>query len=153
MSSTALKTLLEQAEAERDQAQAALRHAEEQAQRARQQAGQLLAYRGEYQQRWTGQFSRQGTMEIVHCYQSFALRLDEALAQQQRQADAADATTERLRQALLGAEMRVAAVKKLIERRQAEQRRADERRDQRQTDETAQQLRWLATNRAEPAQH
>lgn len=151
--STALQTLLQQAEAERDRAQAALRRAEDQAARARQQAQQLHAYRGEYQQRWSGQFARQGTMEIVHCYQNFALRLDEAVVQQQRQSDAADATTERLRQALLGAEMRVAAVKKLIERRQAEQRRADDRREQRQTDETAQQLRWLAANGAEPAQH
>jgi flagellar FliJ protein len=149
---TALHTLLARAEAERDQLMAAHRRAEEQARRVQAQAEQLRGYRSDYQARWSGQFSRQGAIEIVHCYQSFMQRLDEALAQQQRQVEATEAQRQRLRQALLAAETRVASVRKLMERRQAELRLAQERRDQRQTDEAAQQIRWHAT-RAEPAQH
>lgn len=149
---TALNTLLQHVEGERDQAQAALRRGEEQAQRQRQQAEQLRQYRADYQARWTGEFSRQGTMEIVQCYQSFMQRLDEALLQQTQQADGADAMVQRLRQALLAAETRVASVRKLMERRQAEQRLAHDRREQRQTDETAQQILWQA-RQTEPAQH
>lgn len=149
---TALNTLLARAEAERDQLMAAHRRAEEQARRVQAQAEQLQGYRGDYQARWSGQFSRQGAIEIVHCYQSFMQRLDEALAHQQRQAEAGEAQCQRLRQALLAAEMRVASVRKLMQRRQAELLLAQQRRDQRQTDETALQVRWHAA-RAEPAQH
>jgi flagellar FliJ protein len=149
---SALNTLLARAEAERDQLMAAFRRAEEQARRVQAQAEQLQSYRGDYQARWSGQFSRGGAIEIVHCYRSFMQRLDEALAQQQRQVDVTQAQCRRLRQALLAAETRVASVRKLQERRQAETRLALDRREQRQTDETAQQLRWRAAQ-AEPAGH
>jgi flagellar FliJ protein len=147
-----LGTVLQHAEKERDQAQAALRRAEEHARRAQAQAEQLQGYRADYQRRWTQQFSRQGTMDIVQCYQSFTQRLDEALTQQTTLATHAGATVERLRQALLAAETRVASVRKLIERRQAEQRLAHDRREQRQTDETAQQIRWRQVQAAQ-AEH
>ena len=149
---TALKTLLDHAEGARDQLLAALRRADQQAERVQAQADQLTVYRNEYQQRWAGQFSRRGAIEIVHCYQSFMQRLDEAVAQQQQQVDAATAACERLRGQLMAAEMRVASVRKLIERRVVEQRRAHDRHEQRQTDETAQQIRWRAAQN-EPAQH
>jgi flagellar protein FliJ len=147
-----LLTVLKQAEGERDQAVAALRRAEAQARRVQEQADQLHSYRADYQQRWTTQFSQRGTMDIVQCYQSFMQRLDEALAQQTQAAESADATVLRLRQQALAAETRVASVRKLMERRQAEQRRADDRREQRQTDDTAQQILWQARP-AEPARH
>lgn len=143
---SALHTLLTQAEAERDQARAALRRAEDQLTRLRAQAEQLHAYRGEYQQRWGGQFAQGGAIEIVHCYQSFMQRLDEALAQQRQQSDAAAALAERQRAVLLTTEMRVASVRKLLERRQIELRRVQDRREQRQNDETAQQLHWRHTS-------
>lgn len=142
---SALHTLLGQAEFERDQARAALRQAEEGLRRLHAQADQLLAYRGEYQQRWGGQFAQGGAIEIVHCYRSFMQRLDEALAQQRRQSEAAAAQAERLRATLLATEMRVASVRKLVERRQIELRRVQDQRDQRQNDETAQQLHWRQT--------
>ncbi len=158
---SALNTLLSQAEAERNQAMAALRRAEEHVRRLRAQADQLSGYRADYQRRWAGQFSRQGTMDIVQCYQSFTQRLDEALAQQQQLTDTAQSQVPALREKLQAAEMRVASVRKLIERRQAELRHAAERHEQRQTDETAQQLRWHAgqagraghAQQAEAAQH
>ena len=137
---TALNTVLEQAEAERNQAQLALRRAEEQTARLQAQADQLGQYRSEYQQRWAGQFSRQGAIEIVQCYQSFMQRLDEAMAQQTQQAETARQQALRLREQLLAAELRVASVRKLIERRQHEARRNEQRREQRQSDEHAQHL-------------
>ena len=143
---SALHTLLTQAEAERDQARAALRRAEDQLTRLRAQAEQLHAYRSEYQQRWGGQFARGGAIEIVHCYQSFMQRLDEALVQQRQQSEAAAALAERQRAVLLATEMRVASVRKLLERRQIELRRVQDRREQRQNDETTQQLHWRHTS-------
>lgn len=144
MSPTALATVLERAEAERDLARSALQRAEEQARRAQVQADQLRQYRGEYQQRWTNQFSRRGEAEIVHCYQNFMGRLEDAVTQQHQQASAAHAHLDALRSRVAAAELRVASVKKLIERREAEARRVLARRDQRHTDETAQQLHWRA---------
>ncbi|MFT3816237.1 MAG: flagellar export protein FliJ [Rubrivivax sp.] len=146
-----LQVVLDRATQERDRLAAELRRAEELALRARRQGEQLAAYRGEYLQRWSRQFGgRGGAIEIVHCYQSFMQRLDEALQHQQRQVQAAERGQAAARQALLQAETRLAGIRKLIERRQAEIARAHERRDQRQTDETAQGL-LLRRRRAAPA--
>jgi flagellar FliJ protein len=149
MTKTALHTVLERAEAERDLALAALRRAEEQARRAQAQAEQLLSYRGETQQRWSSQFGRRGEIEIVQCYRSFMTRLDEAIGQQNGQAAATGTHCERLRERLAAAEVRVASVRKLIERRLAEHGRALARHEQRQSDEAAQQQHWRHA-RAEP---
>jgi flagellar FliJ protein len=151
MTDNALATVLSRAESERDQILAALRRAEEHARRAQAQAAQLLTYRAEYEQRWQGQFARGGNAEIVQCYRSFMVRLDEALAQQRAQADAAAANDRRLRDRFIEAERRVASVRKLIERRLAEQQRAHAVREQRQSDEHAMQLRQRL--RDEPIHH
>jgi flagellar protein FliJ len=142
----ALNTLLERAAAERDQALAALRQADDAAGRQQAQHAQLAAYRVEYQQRWAGQFRQGGAIEIMHCYQSFMQRLDEALAQQQRLVDTAAGAALRARETLLARETRVASVRKLIERRAAEHQRSTARREQRQTDESAQQASWRANH-------
>lgn len=143
---SALTTLLEQATSERDQIRAGLQRAEEVARRARAQCEQLSQYRGEYRQRWQARFAQEGAIEIVQCYRGFMERLEDALAQQDRQADAAASQCTRLRERLAAAELRVASVKKLIERRQAEQQRVQARRDQRQTDEAARQAHWRRGN-------
>lgn len=136
----AIDLLLEQATLERDRLAAELRRADEVTLRAGAQAEQLVAYRGEYVERWAGQFGRGGAIEIVHCYQSFMQRLDEAIHQQRRQLEQCDAAAAQLRRALVAAEVRVASVRKLAERRRQERRRAEARRDQHHCDETAQQL-------------
>jgi len=150
---TTLNLLLDRATQERDRLAGELRRGEDVALRARRQGEQLTAYRGEYLQRWGQQFGRGGAIEIVHCYQSFMQRLDEAVSQQQRQIDAAEQGVAAVRQMLLQAELRVASVKKLIERRQADTRRLEERRDQRQTDETAQQLTRRRTRQSVAIEH
>ncbi len=133
-----LTLLLERAAAERDDAAQALQGALAQANNARHQHDQLTSYREEFQHRWTTSFtSRASTMDIVGCYQSFGQRLDQAVHSQSHVADHADTRVEHSRQRLLAAELRVAAIQKLIERRQAEQRQAAQRREQRNADEFA----------------
>lgn len=132
-----LALLLERAEGERDAAAQALHQAATQAQAAHRQHGELSDYRQEYQQRWTQQFSQATTMSLVGCYQSFGGRLDQAVDTQNRVAQHADQRQTRAREALCEAEMRVAALRQLIARRQAEAARAALRREQRATDEFA----------------
>lgn len=148
-----LQLLLDRATEERDRLVAELRRGEQVAARARLQGEQLTTYRSEYLQRWSAQFGRGGAIEIVHCYQSFMQRLDEARAQQQHHIDAATQGVAAVRQALLQAETRMASVNKLMERRRAEMQRADERRDQRLTDETAQQLARLRPRQDKATPH
>jgi flagellar protein FliJ len=139
-----LHILLEREQAERDTALAALNEARRQAQAAQLQSEQLLAYRSEYEQRWSRQFAQHGAMEIVHCYHGFTQRLEHAIAQQQRVAHHAHGQLERTRNELQACELRVASVRKLIERRMAEQQRTAARREQKQTDEAAQRAGWAA---------
>ena len=78
-----LLLLLEKEQGLRDEAQAGVRAAVRQSEAAQQQLDSLCGYRTEYQQRWSAQFTRGATMEIVRCYHGFVARLDQAIAQQQ----------------------------------------------------------------------
>lgn len=123
-----------------DLAQSALQRAGELARHAGEQRDQLIAYRGDYQTRWAGQFSRGATMHILQCYRSFMLRLDQAVALQTRQAEQAELRLAQARQDLLEAERRVASVRKLIERRVAEMAHVGRQREQKLSDEQAQRM-------------
>lgn len=149
MSSSNLQTLsilLERAEAERDEALRQLQDVQGRAAQARAQHGQLTQYRGEYQQRWGQQFARQGTMDIVACYQNFGGKLDEAIDRQGHVAQHADLRAERAREALRELEMRVASIRKLLERRRLETSRAVHRQEQKVTDEQAARAALAAFN-------
>jgi flagellar FliJ protein len=131
MSSSATDTLsllLERAEGERDAAARLLHAASTQAQAARAQHGELAGYRQDYQQRWTQSFTQSATMSIVGCYQSFGQRLNQAVDTQGHVANHADQRQ---------AELRVAALRQLIARRQAEAAKIVQRREQRASDEFA----------------
>jgi flagellar FliJ protein len=141
---------MQRAQQKRDQAQSALRRAEDAAERAREQSEQLRHYRGEYEGRWSAQFNQGGTMQIVHCYRSFMQRLDQAVALQSHQAQRAAALQQQARDALLESERRVAAVRKLLERRAAESALAQQRREQKHSDEMSQRMRWRMTSHDEP---
>lgn len=149
MSASNLQTLailLERAEADRDEAMRQLQDVQARADAARAQHGQLTQYRGEYQQRWTQQFSRQGTMEIVGCYQNFSGKLDQAIDNQGNVSQHADQRVVRARDALRELEMRVASIRKLIERRRLESSRATQRQEQKVTDEQAARAALAAFN-------
>ncbi|HEY1132132.1 MAG TPA: flagellar export protein FliJ [Roseateles sp.] len=132
-----LGLLLERAEGERDAAAQALHAASAQATAARAQHGELSGYRQDYQQRWTQSFAQGTTMSIVGCYRSFGQRLDQAVDTQGHVAQHADQRQERAREALRQAELRVAALRQLIARRQAEADKVTQRREQRTSDEFA----------------
>jgi flagellar FliJ protein len=140
-----LSILLEREEQERDAALAALHAARSHADAARAQAEQLVEYRAEYQRRWTEQFARAGAIEIVHCYQGFTQRLEQAIVQQDRLAQHAKAQAERAQATLAACELRVASVRKLIERRLHEQQRVAARREQKITDEAAQRAAYAGS--------
>ncbi|HEX6707086.1 MAG TPA: flagellar export protein FliJ [Albitalea sp.] len=140
-----LMTLLAQTERERDEAWAQAQRAGEAQARAASQVDQLLTYRREYEQRWNTQFRTEGRIELVHCYRGFMDRLTLAVEQQQRIADQATTQLERARAELAQHEMRVASVRKLIERRQQELRLSADRIEQKQTDEFGSRMAWSPT--------
>ncbi len=140
----ALQTLLAHAEKERDQALAALQRADEADARARAQADQLRQYRGEYHQRWGERFAQSGTVALLQCHHGFGQRLDQAIDQQQRSCQGTSQRVAQARALLLQREQRLAAVRKLIERRVETAARVAERRDQKRTDEAAQRAAWAA---------
>lgn len=143
--SESLQLLLQREQQLCDAAQAALQRSGDMARRAREQHQQLLGYRGDYEARWSAQFHQGGTIDLLRCYRSFMQRLDQAVAMQARQADAAERQAAQARDELLECERRLAAVRKLIERRSAELRHAGRRREQKHSDEQAQRMRFGRT--------
>jgi flagellar FliJ protein len=143
-----LTALLEREAAARDAEVVALREAQGLLVQAQAQSDSLAQYRAEYTARWSAQMRESAAMEIVHCYRSFMLRLDQALAQQQAAVQRAEAAVEKRREELVAAETRVAAVSKLMARRMAEFQRVEQGRDQKTTDEAAQRAGWAASRSA-----
>jgi flagellar FliJ protein len=135
-----LNTLLEQAEAERNLALAGFNQARARHDAARAQAVQLEAYRGDYQQRWSAQFARGAALDIVRCYQGFADRLETAITQQRHAVTQAHAAQVRASDTLSAHELRVASVRKLIERRLQAERQMAAQREQKADDEHAMRI-------------
>jgi flagellar FliJ protein len=135
----ALHTLLELAERERDAALAALQQAAQVLRQLQTQAQQLQSYRDEYQDRHPARGGRSTTIDLLRSHQAFTLRLDQAIQQQQGQLLAAEGRAQTLRAALTAQELRVASVKKLLERRGVQARRHAARIEQRHSDEAAMQ--------------
>jgi len=138
----ALLTLLGHAERERDAAAAEAQRAALEHEAAQRQVENLLAYRRDYEQRWGEQFGRSGGIDIVHCYQGFIARLGQAIEQQRRAVLHAAQRSARAETLRCQQEMRVASVKKLIERRTRESQRVNDRREQKHTDEQATHAAW-----------
>jgi flagellar FliJ protein len=138
--SSPLHALLEQAETERDAALARLLQADEAVRRARAQSEQLHSYREDYRKRAPALNGRSATIELVRCHQGFMSRLDQAIEQQRGQLAQLEQQAAERRAALLEREVRVAAVKKLLQRRHDEAGRAAARAEQRSTDEAAARL-------------
>lgn len=132
-----LSTLLEQAEAARNQALAAFNQARARCDAARTQAVQLAGYRTDYHQRWSRQFKRGASLEIMRCYQAFSERLEQAITLQDDAVAGAQAAQARAGDTLTAHELRVASVRKLIERRMHEAQRTVDRQEQKANDESA----------------
>ena len=140
-----LTLLWQQASAVRDLALRALRQAEANAQAAELQGEQLDQYRSGYRSRWTTQFVDNGTAPLLHCYQAFGQRLNDVIGMQEGQIVQAQQRLRAARALVLEREQRVAAVAKLIERRQREAQQLSQRREQRDSDEAAQRSSPLRT--------
>lgn len=136
-------TLLGQAERERDELAVDCQRAAAAQRSAAAQLEQLVTYRREYEKRWAHQFRTDGRMELVNCYRGFMERLTQAVEQQRRVVIQADAEFEQARLALRDGEIRVASVRKLIERRVADVRVAVDRREQKASDEFASRAAWM----------
>ncbi|MFG6448186.1 flagellar export protein FliJ [Roseateles sp. BYS180W] len=132
-----LQTLLEHAQAQRDESLRLLQEAQTRARQAQDQQDQLRQYQQEYQQRWSTQFRQPATVQLVGCYQSFGLRLNQAIDQQQHIAGYAEQRLKAARQRVQEQEMRVASIRKLIEHRQLDIQRRNDRVEQRLADEHA----------------
>ena len=132
-----LLPLLQLAEAERDRALAVWQATRDASRDAQSQFDQLLGYRREYEQRWQGQFSQQGQIELVHCYQGFILRLNQAIEHQQAAVQLACTHLEAAGEQLRAREIRVVSVRKLIERRDSRALLAEQRHEQKNSDEYA----------------
>lgn len=135
--SSALLTLLEQAETERDVALARMLAADETARQARTQAEQLHAYREDYRRRAPAQGGRSANIELMRCHHGFVQRLDQAIEQQRALLARLEHQAAQQRATLLEREVRVASVKKLMQRRAQESQRGAARSEQRRSDEAA----------------
>ncbi len=137
-----LQVLLRHAEDQRDEALGALQRAEDAVRQLQAQAEQLLAYHDEYDARHPARGGRSAPIEVLRCHVGFMQRLQQAEKHQQGLVQAAQARAQRQREALLALEMRVAAVRKLLERRGKDQKSLADRQEQRRHDEAAQQRAW-----------
>jgi len=135
-----LKTLLEHAEGERNRALSAFNLARARCDAARQQATQLDTYRSDYRQRWSAQFARGAALEILRCYQGFADRLESAITLHQHTVTQTLAAQAQAGDMLSAHELRVASVRKLIERRVLAERQASDQRERRSDDEDSMRL-------------
>ncbi|MBK6866225.1 MAG: flagellar export protein FliJ [Ideonella sp.] len=140
--SPALLSLLAHAERERNGAMSEAKRIEMEHRNAQRQAEQLLAYRNDYEQRWSRSFGNGGGIAIVHCYQGFMDRLGGAIAAQQRVVAMAAQRLANAQGQWQQHEIRVAAIRKLIERRSGEARVAEARLEQRQQDEHGLRAAW-----------
>lgn len=132
-----LFTLLKQIEQERDRVLGTEQQARRALDSSRAQEAQLEQYRREYEARWQLQARQKQAVEVMHCYQNFMRQLQRAVDFQQQRTARAQASTEQARAARLALEIRVASVRKLIERRQHEAAQAAHRTEQKASDEQA----------------
>lgn len=137
-----LSALLSHAERERDEALAHRQHMQQALESARTQAEQLVAYRRDYEQRWSQRFTEAGQVQLLHSYHGFVTRLTQAIEHQQRVVVQAERQLERALETLQQQELRVASVLKLVERRVAEIEKAGAQREQRSLDELASRAAW-----------
>ena len=138
----ALGTLLQREEGLRDDAALVLKQAQDRHAHAEGQLQMLQEHRSQYLARWSVEFGRSTTPQVYECYRNFKDRLDQAITQQQLVIEQRQAAVVRCRAALVAAEQRAAAVRKLIERRLAEWQREEARRESKRQDEFARQSGW-----------
>lgn len=133
----AFTVAVELAERRRDAARQALRDVQGAREAAQAQLEQLSGYAQETQTRWGASEGRTLKPEVMAHHYHFMARLDHAIGLQAGVVGSQDTRVAGARQALLQAELRLASLRKVLQRRRAEQALAEQRREQKQTDERA----------------
>lgn len=132
-----LSLAIELATRQREEALAALVQAHRALQGAQGQMGQLDSYAAETESHWAPGARNQIGPEIVHHYDQFMVRLQQAVDLQRAVVADQDASLAAARQRVMQAEVRIAGLKRLLEKRQAAQARAGALQEQKQLDELA----------------
>lgn len=146
----ALDILLQHAEQARDQALAACQQAQARLQGLQRQLDQLLGYQRDTEARDPTREGRSTGIDALLVHRSFMQRLQQAVDLQQGQLDHAQLHARAVQGYLLAAELRVAQVQKLQQRRNLENLRQQERQEQRRSDDAGQQR--LHHSRAQAAE-
>lgn len=140
----ALSVAVEMATRQRDEARRVLQHAQG-AQRAAQDQLQVLqGYAQETENRWGMRARATVAPEVMFHHYHFMGRLDHAAGLQSGVVDDHAQRVALAQQQLRDAEVRLASLRKLLEKRQMEALQAQARRDQKMTDERA-ALRHLSS--------
>lgn len=133
----ALSVAVEMATRQRDEARRVLQHAQG-AQRAAQDQLQVLqGYAQETENRWGMRAQATVVPEVMFHHYHFMGRLDHAAGLQSGVVDDHAQRVALAQQQLRDAEVRLASLRKLLEKRQMEALQAQARRDQKMTDERA----------------
>ena len=133
----AFEVAVELAERRRDAARQALKNVQDARHAAQAQLEQLTGYAAETQGRWGMKADSAMQPEVMYHHYQFMGRLDHAIGLQTGVVSGQDVRVDKARQALLEAELRLASLRKVLERRRAEVALQQQRREQKQTDERA----------------
>ena len=133
----ALSVAVEVAERQRDEARKVLQDTLAAQQAARAQLDQLKSYARETEARWGVKADTAMKPEVMYHHYQFMNRLGHAAGIQTGVVGDHAHRVEAARQALLQAELRLASLRKVVDKRRQELELAQMRREQKQTDERA----------------
>ena len=133
----ALMVAIEMATRKRDDARQALRERQRAHDAAQAQMQQLENYVQEMQQRWAPQEGAELKLEVMYHHEQFMARLQHAIGLQTRVLQDQVIRLEVAQKALMGAELRLSSLNKVVETRRRDIALAQMRREQKQTDERA----------------
>jgi len=133
----ALSVAVDMAVRTRDEARKLLQGALHAQQSAQQQMAQLQGYAGETQDRWGLRAHAQVQPEVMFHHYQFMERLHHAMGLQSSVVGNQVQRVQAAQKALLQTELRLASLKKLVDKRHAEWMQQQSRREQKQTDEQA----------------
>jgi flagellar FliJ protein len=134
---SALQVAIDVAERRRDELRQVLLEQQRMQQAGQAQLDQLTVYADQTQQRWGARADALVQPEVMRHHYQFMGRLDEAIGMQSTVVQNQAARVEMARKGVLDAELRLASLKKLVERKQQERDRVQMQREQKQTDERA----------------
>ncbi|RYF66272.1 MAG: flagellar export protein FliJ [Comamonadaceae bacterium] len=128
---------VEMAERQRDAARQAVQDVERAQRAAQEQFNQLEGYAAETQGRWGVREDATLKPEVMYHHYQFMDRLSHAIGMQGGVLHDQAGRVEAAARALLQAELRLASLKKVVEKRQREIEQLQSRREQKETDERA----------------